>query len=43
VKYLETILDLGLYLLVLIIFAPLYLLINIIDWVKRKEGDYEEE
>lgn len=40
-KYLETILDLGLYLLVLIVFAPLYLLINLIDYIKGT--DYDED
>lgn len=40
-KYLETILDLGLYLLVLIIFAPLYLLINLIDCIKGRNLDDE--
>jgi hypothetical protein len=38
-RALENILDIGLYLLVLIIFAPLYLLINVIDWVKGKDGN----
>ena len=40
-KYLETMLDLAFYLLVLIIFAPLYLLINIIDCIKGT--DYDED
>lgn len=39
-RALENILDIGLYLLVLIIFAPVYLLINIIDYIKGT--DYEE-
>ena len=40
-RALENILDIGLYLLVLIIFAPLFLLINIID--KIKGTDYDNE
>lgn len=40
-RALENILDIGLYLLVLIIFAPLYLLINLIDCIKGT--DYDEE
>ena len=38
-RALENILDIGLYLLVLIIFAPLYLLINLIDYIKGTDYD----
>lgn len=37
----ENILDILLYILVLIIFAPLYLLINLIDYIKGT--DYDED
>lgn len=40
-RWLEHSLDVTLYLLVLLIFAPLFLLINIID--KIKGIDYDEE
>lgn len=38
-RALENILDIGLYLLVLIIFAPVYLLINLIDYIKGTDYD----
>jgi hypothetical protein len=40
-RTLENILNIGLYLLVMIVFAPMYLLINIIDCIKGT--DYDEE
>lgn len=38
-RTLENILNIGLYLLVMIIFAPVYLLINIIDCIKGTDYD----
>lgn len=40
-RTLENILNIGLYLLVMIVFAPLYLLINLIDYIKGT--DYDED
>jgi hypothetical protein len=40
-RTLENILNIGLYLLVMIVFAPVYLLISIIDCIKGT--DYDED
>jgi hypothetical protein len=40
-RTLESILNVALYLLVIVVFAPLYLLINIIDCIKGT--DYDED